>query len=54
MEASSKIPEPPYHAVIFTSERTHNDDGYEDAAERILDLPAQQPGFLGIDSVRDE
>jgi heme-degrading monooxygenase HmoA len=53
MEANANMPKPPYYAVIFTSERTHNDDGYEDTAKRMLELAAQQPGFLGVDSVRD-
>ena len=46
-------PEPPYYAVIFTSERTPGDDGYAEMAQRMLDLARRQPGFLGIDSVRD-
>lgn len=46
-------PEPPYYAVIFTSQRTEDDEGYEQMAERMVELAARQPGFLGIDSVRD-
>ncbi|GDY30414.1 antibiotic biosynthesis monooxygenase family protein [Gandjariella thermophila] len=45
-------PEPPYHAVIFTSLRTDVEDGYAEAAERMLALAAEQPGFLGVDSAR--
>lgn len=44
--------EPPYHAVIFTSQRTEGDHGYERMAERMLELAARQPGFLGVESVR--
>lgn len=47
-------PEPPYYAVIFTSERTDTNDGYEGTAQRMLELAAQQPGFLGVESARDE
>ncbi|MCU0298636.1 MAG: antibiotic biosynthesis monooxygenase [Candidatus Nanopelagicales bacterium] len=41
-------------AVIFISTRTAEDDpGYANAAARMENLAAAQPGFLGIDSVRD-
>jgi len=43
---------PPYYAVIFTSLRTAGDAGYGAMAERMTQLAAQQPGFLGIESVR--
>ena len=47
------LPEPPYYAVIFASLRTAADDaGYAHAAERMVELAAQQPGFLGVDSAR--
>jgi heme-degrading monooxygenase HmoA len=48
----AKTPEPPYYAVIFTSTRTTVDEGYGAVAERMVALAAQQPGFLGVDSVR--
>lgn len=46
-------PQPPYFAVIFTSRR-EPDDGreYGITAERMVELAAQQPGFLGVESVR--
>ena len=47
-------PEPPYYAVIFASLRTKQDDaGYAVAAERMAQLASEQPGYLGVDSVRD-
>ena len=46
-------PKPPYYAVIFTSERTDASEGYENTAQRMLELAAQQPGFLGVESARD-
>jgi heme-degrading monooxygenase HmoA len=46
--------EPPYYAVIFTSMRTEGDNGYVDAAAQVLELARQQPGFLGVESARDE
>lgn len=44
----------PYYAVIFTSTRTENNEGYEETAERMVELAKQQPGFLGIESARNE
>ncbi len=50
----AKTPPPPYYAVIFSSFRTENDpEGYAEMAERMVALAAEQPGFLGIESVRD-
>jgi heme-degrading monooxygenase HmoA len=45
-------PEPPYHAVIFTAQRTEGDRGYGEMAQRMVELAAEQPGFLGVESVR--
>jgi heme-degrading monooxygenase HmoA len=37
-------------AVIFTSTRTEEDEaGYQATAARMLELAAQQPGYLGVD-----
>lgn len=49
----AKTPEPPYYAVIFTSLRTEGDDGYGRMADRMVELAAQQPGFLGVESARE-
>lgn len=46
-------PPPPYYAVIFTSLRTSVDGGYGDTAQCMIDLAAQQPGFLGVESARE-
>ncbi len=41
-------------AVIFVALRTDVDDaGYDGAAQRMDSLAVTQPGYLGIDSVRD-
>jgi heme-degrading monooxygenase HmoA len=48
----AKTPEPPYYAVIFTSQRTEHDRGYAEMAQRMADLAAAQPGFLGLESAR--
>jgi len=47
-------PKPPYYAVIFTSHRTHGDNGYADMATKMVELAAQQPGYLGIESARED
>ena len=44
----------PYYAVIFTSERTAGDHGYEAMAKQMVELASKQPGFLGVESVRNE
>ena len=49
----AKTPSPPYYAVIFTSLRTEGDDGYGETAVRMLELAAQQLGFLGVESARE-
>jgi uncharacterized protein (DUF952 family)/heme-degrading monooxygenase HmoA len=44
----------PYVAVIFTSRRTPYDDaGYDEMAERMRRVAAQQPGYVGFESVHD-
>ena len=50
----ASLPIPPYYAVIFSSRRSTQDDaGYADASQRMLELAAQQSGFLGVESSRD-
>ena len=48
----ARTPEPPYYAVIFTSTRTEVEEGYGDTSARMIELAAQQPGFLGVESAR--
>ena len=49
----ARLPAPPYYAVIFSSQRTGDDEaGYAEAADRMMRLASQQPGFLGAESVR--
>lgn len=54
MSEIADTPEPPYYAVIFTSLRTEGERGYGEMAERMVALASTQPGFLGIESVREE
>lgn len=46
-------PRPPYVAVIFSSQRSGDETDYADMADRMSRLAAQQPGYLGEESVRD-
>jgi len=48
----ARTPEPPYYAVIFSSQRTVGDRGYGHMAERMIELASAQPGFLGVETVR--
>lgn len=48
----AQTPGPPYYAVIFPSARTPGDNGYEEMANRMVELAKEQPGFLGIESAR--
>ncbi len=54
MSLIASTPKPPYYAVIFTSLRTDGDNGYGEMAVRMVELAAKQPGFLGVESVREE
>jgi heme-degrading monooxygenase HmoA len=50
----ARTPEPPYYAVIFTSVRTDADpEAYPRTADLMVDLASAQPGYLGVESVRD-
>ncbi len=55
--AFAATPPPPYVAVIFTSRRAAALDAdtgehYDETAERMEQLAAEQPGYLGIESAR--
>ena len=54
MSSPATTPQPPYYAVIFTSARTEGDNGYGEIAKHMVELAAKQPGFLGIESARQE
>ena len=58
MTEFATTPEPPYWAVIFTSHRADTSDpsadGYDDTAQRMLSLAAEQPGYLGVEHVRED
>ena len=48
----ARTPEPPYVAVIFTSRLAPDNSGYVEMAAEMDALAREQPGYLGIDSVR--
>ena len=43
----------PYYAVIFTSTRTEEDNGYSQMADRMMELAQKQEGFISVDSARE-
>src|SRR5262245_150615 len=54
MEFPTRTPGGTYYAVIFTTIRAAAaGDGYAEMADRMEALARAQPGFLGIESVRD-
>ena len=54
MSRFAPLPPPPYYAVIFTAQRNTGDDGYGALADKMVELAAQQPGYIGVESTRDE
>lgn len=53
MSDIANTPEPPYYAVIFSTLRTDVDNGYGAMADHMFELAKLQPGFLGMESVRE-
>ena len=53
MNRFARTPQPPYYAVIFSSQESADTAGYGNTAQRMLELAAQQPGYLGVESARD-
>jgi heme-degrading monooxygenase HmoA len=54
MSRFAPLPEPPYYAVIFTAQRTATEAGYGAMADKMAELAAKQPGYIGVESTRDE
>jgi heme-degrading monooxygenase HmoA len=54
MSLIANTPKPPYYAVIFSSLRSDNIEGYDETATRMVELASRQPGFLGVESVRED
>ena len=49
----ANTPEPPYYAVLFTTERSDDQEGYTAMAEQMSRLAESQPGYLGMESAYD-
>ncbi|MHC2834074.1 antibiotic biosynthesis monooxygenase family protein [Bacillus sp. F9_6S_D1_P_5] len=43
-----------YYAVIFTSNLSNDTADYSTVADKMEELAKQQPGFLGVESARDQ
>lgn len=43
-----------YYAVIFTSFQSKSTEGYSEMAEFMKQLAQEQPGYIGIESAREE
>lgn len=50
----ANTPKTPYYAVIFTTIRTAIDEDYEETADKMEELAKLQPGYLGIESAREQ
>ena len=44
----------PYYAVIFTSLQNQTVEGYEEMSNKMEELAKQQPGYLGMESARND
>ncbi|UKM63730.1 antibiotic biosynthesis monooxygenase [Flavobacteriaceae bacterium GSB9] len=47
-------PQPPYYAVIFSSIKSGNDDGYSQMSNLMFNLASEQQGFLGLESAQND
>jgi heme-degrading monooxygenase HmoA len=52
MSLFANTPAVPYYAVVFTSQRTSREDGYDETARRMAEMARDIPGYLGIESAR--
>ncbi len=54
MSSIAFTPQPPYYAVVFTSLLRAENDGYAEMADRMAELAATQPGYLGMETAHTE
>ena len=54
MSDFAPLPTPPYYAVIFSALRTEGDFGYDAMAEKMAEIASVQPGYLGIETTRND
>ena len=50
----ASTPQPPYYSVIFTSIKNDGINNYEEVSLRMMELVENQPGFLGVESARED
>ncbi|RAL24490.1 antibiotic biosynthesis monooxygenase family protein [Thermoflavimicrobium daqui] len=50
----SQTPHPPYYAVIFSSIKPEDQTSYQQMSDMLLELLKDQPGYLGVESVRNQ
>ena len=53
MSRFSKLPDPPYYAVIFTNQASNDQAGYAEMSDKMVKLAQEQPGYIGVESTRD-
>ena len=54
MSKFAKTPKPPYYAVIFTTVKSDDQEGYAEMNARMFALAQQQKGYIGIESAKGE
>lgn len=50
----AQTPAPPYYAVIFSSQKKEDLEEYAETSRRMVELAAQQPGYLGFESAGED
>lgn len=53
MPYRKELPASGFYAVIFSSEKSEDRDGYAEMDELTMLLASEQPGYLGYESVSD-
>ena len=54
MNLIANTPQAPYYAVIFSSHKSKDLEGYSQMAATLETLAVEQPGYLGIEIAQDE
>ncbi len=54
MSKFAKTPKPPYYAVIFTTVKSEDQEGYAEMNAQMFALAQAQKGYLGIESAKGE
>lgn len=50
----ANTPKPPYFAVIYTTIKSDNSEGYAEMASLMMKLAAEQDGFLGVETAHED